>query len=481
MLDSFHKSLKNNKLPPPPPPKIRSRVSASDSVQKMRWRCAVSLVFALLVGAENLYAQTTPALVLPRRIGGLNEPSDTPSIITSSIITSRTYTVALETQPTGEVTVAVASNDITIATVSPSSLTFTTTNWSTGQTVTVTAVDDDVDNGYQRQTRVTHIPRGGGYDGVTSRPIFVNVLNDDTKGIRVRNVNLAVLESGTMDNEVWLDSEPTGNVKIRLTSQDPTRVTISDEDTLLTFTPSNWDTKQTVTLSGVDDTVSNTGQPQRQATINLRGRGADYEGLTNTMTVDVVDDEPISLGTLDEGSQTTYSVTVLMHVGWSDIVLNPTSSDPDKVKVTPTELTWTLDRSRQGQTIAYSNRGQTITVEVLEGSDSDDESVTISHPLGISTPPRWIPIQDHYVILGRRSSVGAPVVTDPDTDLPSTEPGAADGDSDAADPDPNTGAPFENLLPAFADTAMIGDLVFEVNQAIEPLTLPQAIGGDMAR
>ena len=460
MLDSFHKSLKNNKLPPPPP-KIRSRVSASDSA-----RCAVSLVFALLVGAENLYAQTTPALVLSRRNVGLKEPPGTPNTLT--------HTVALATQPTGDVTVAVASNNITIATVSPSSLTFTTTNWSAKQTVTVTAVDDDVDNGQWRRTRVTHTASGGGYDGVTGRPMFVNVLNDDTKGIKLRNINLAVLESGTMDNEVWLDSEPTGNVKIRLTSQDPTWVTISDEDTLLTFTPSNWDTKQTVTLSGVDDTVSNTGQLQRQATINLSGRGEDsgYEGLTQTMRVDVVDDEPISLGPLDEGSQTTYSVRVLMHVDWPDIVINPTSSDPDKVKVTPAELTWTL---------ATSGDGQTITVEALEDIDHDDESVTISHPLGISTPPRWILIQDRRVTVRDDDVPSVGVVTDPDTDRPSTEPGAAEGDDPDAGPDAGTGVPFENLLPAFADTAMIADLVAEVRQPIEPQTLPEAIGGDNPR
>ncbi len=58
-----------------------------------------------------------------------------------------TYTVVLNTRPTGNVRIAVLSSDEGAATVSPASLTFTTTNWSTMETVTVTGMDDNVDQG----------------------------------------------------------------------------------------------------------------------------------------------------------------------------------------------------------------------------------------------------------------------------------------------------------------------------------------------
>ncbi len=68
-----------------------------------------------------------------------------------------TYAVKLATAPTANVTVAVSSSDATAATVSPASLTFTSTDWGTGQQVTVTGVDDDVVNtGGKRETTVTH-------------------------------------------------------------------------------------------------------------------------------------------------------------------------------------------------------------------------------------------------------------------------------------------------------------------------------------
>ena len=55
---------------------------------------------------------------------------------------SDTFTVALATEPTAEVTVDVTSNDTAAATVSTTRLTFATSNWDTAQAVTVTGVDD---------------------------------------------------------------------------------------------------------------------------------------------------------------------------------------------------------------------------------------------------------------------------------------------------------------------------------------------------
>ena len=55
---------------------------------------------------------------------------------------SKTYTVTLATEPTSDVTVTVESDDTDAATVSPASLTFSTSDYNTNQTVTVSAADD---------------------------------------------------------------------------------------------------------------------------------------------------------------------------------------------------------------------------------------------------------------------------------------------------------------------------------------------------
>ena len=58
-----------------------------------------------------------------------------------------TYTVALSALPSADITATLSSDDTGVATVSDATLTFTTTNGTAAQTVTVTgATDDDADN-----------------------------------------------------------------------------------------------------------------------------------------------------------------------------------------------------------------------------------------------------------------------------------------------------------------------------------------------
>ena len=61
--------------------------------------------------------------------------------------TTDTFTVVLDSKPAGNVVIGVTSGDTGEATVSASSLTFTTGNWSSAQTITVTGVDDGDDDG----------------------------------------------------------------------------------------------------------------------------------------------------------------------------------------------------------------------------------------------------------------------------------------------------------------------------------------------
>jgi hypothetical protein len=55
---------------------------------------------------------------------------------------SGTFTVRLSGAPSTDVVISVSSADDSVATVSPSTLTFTSGNWNTPQTVTVTAAED---------------------------------------------------------------------------------------------------------------------------------------------------------------------------------------------------------------------------------------------------------------------------------------------------------------------------------------------------
>jgi hypothetical protein len=55
--------------------------------------------------------------------------------------------VVLKSQPTASVVIPVASSDPSEGSVSAATLTFTTGNWNVAQTVTLTGVDDAVQDG----------------------------------------------------------------------------------------------------------------------------------------------------------------------------------------------------------------------------------------------------------------------------------------------------------------------------------------------
>ena len=102
----------------------------------------------------------------------------TPTSLTIGEGGSGTYTVVLDTQPSGDVTVTIVNpTDNTDVTAEPAALTFTTTNWDTAQTVTVSAVQDgDTDD--DRAT-VTHTVSG--YGSVSSAAsVTVTVAEDPT-------------------------------------------------------------------------------------------------------------------------------------------------------------------------------------------------------------------------------------------------------------------------------------------------------------
>ena len=92
---------------------------------------------------------------------------------------SATYTVALATQPSGSVTVAITGAASGVS-VSPTLLSFTPSDWSTAQTVTVTAAEDD--NTASESLTLTHTAVGGGYAGQTAT-LAVSTTDDDSAAL----------------------------------------------------------------------------------------------------------------------------------------------------------------------------------------------------------------------------------------------------------------------------------------------------------
>ena len=96
-----------------------------------------------------------------------------------------TYTVALNSQPMGDVTVTIAGAGTDLS-LDNTTLTFTTTTWASAQTVTVTAVDDEIDDDGETVT-LTHTVASADdsdYNGITIAGVTVTV-NDNTAPLTV--------------------------------------------------------------------------------------------------------------------------------------------------------------------------------------------------------------------------------------------------------------------------------------------------------
>ena len=108
----------------------------------------------------------------------------TSGLVTTEAGDTATFTVVLNTQPTTTVTIDLSSDDTSEGTVSPASLTFTTGNWSIAQTVTVTGVDDNIDDGNQSYTIVTAAATSPdqNYSGLNATDVSVTNTDNDING-----------------------------------------------------------------------------------------------------------------------------------------------------------------------------------------------------------------------------------------------------------------------------------------------------------
>src|SRR6185369_14728557 len=90
------------------------------------------------VSATNTDDDTAGTTVLP-----------TSGLITAEAGGSANFTVVLTSQPTANVTIPLSVSNSGEGSLSAVSLTFTAANWNVAQTVTITGVDDFVDDGNQ--------------------------------------------------------------------------------------------------------------------------------------------------------------------------------------------------------------------------------------------------------------------------------------------------------------------------------------------
>ncbi|WP_419211216.1 LamG-like jellyroll fold domain-containing protein [Maribacter sp. X9] len=287
------------------------------------------------------------------------------------------FTVVLDAAPTSNVVFAISSNYTNEATVDKSALTFTSANWNTPQTVTVTGVNDDIDSDDTATITISvnDASSANSFDALADKTVAITLTDDDTASFTVSKNTMTINEdAGTGTFTVVLDTEPTSDVVFNITSSATGEATVDKAQ--LTFTTSNWNTTQTVTVTGVDDAMDR----DDSATITIAVKDADsddsFDALADkTVAITLTDDDTAAFTvsettlTIDEDAGTDSFTVVLDTEPTSDVVFNITSSATGEATVDKAQLTFTTSNW---------NTTQTVTVTGVDDAMDRDDSATIT-------------------------------------------------------------------------------------------------------
>ncbi len=291
-----------------------------------------------------------------------------------------TYTVVLDTEPTAAVTVTVARTLASDAdlTASPTMLTFSTTDWETTQTVTVAADEDD--DGLAGMATFTHTAASAdpGYDTELSidSVTATEVDNDPGAKFTLPTNPLRVPEGGSAEYTVVLNAAPTAAVTVTVAKGANSDADLTASPTTLTFSTTDWDTAQTVTVSATEDDDGRDGVGSLQHTSD--SSDTEYAslslGLVSLLEAD--DDRGVTVAVADpfnvpEGGSATYTVVLDTEprVAVAVTVAKVAGGDAD-LSASPTTLTF--DDTDW-------NTAQTVTISAATDTDGLDGTATFNH------------------------------------------------------------------------------------------------------
>ena len=304
---------------------------------------------------------------------------------------STSYTVVLESAPTEDVTVTVTGSDGTDLT-SPAEgleLRFTAENWSTPQTVTVTAADD-TDVLADAPVDLTHTVAGGdyGFNSVPGPVVTVTIVENDTATLSVTDASAAE-DAGQVAFTVTLSEASTATVTVDYATSDGTAVEPDDYTSTsgtLTFTVP--ETSKTLQVPVVDDEVDEDEEETFTLTLsNVAQAGLAGGATTLAVTGTIVDDDDPAVA-VSFGSA-TYSVS---EAGAPVTVTVSLDKDPEREVVIPLTATpgngaVAADYTVSATAVTFTAGGalsQTFTLAAVD-DEIDDDGETVA--LGFGTLP----------------------------------------------------------------------------------------------
>jgi hypothetical protein len=302
--------------------------------------------------------------------------------------TSTTFTIVLNSEPTADVTIPLSSSNGNEGTIAISAVSFTSDDWSSPKTVTVTGVDDDVADGNQPYSIVLGVATSDdeGYAGLNATDVDLTNVDNDSAGISVNATMGETDESGdTMTFKVVLDSKPKASVSIPVSSSDTDEGTVSPSS--LTFTTDNWNSAQTVTVTGVNDDFFDGAQPYTVLLGITNSSDAAYDELNppdvSMSNVDNdsagIDISPAAGSTSESGTNTTFTI-VLNSQPTANVTIPLSSNDSTEGTLSVTSVTFTTNDWDEAKTVTVRGENDDVVDGdrpykiITAAATSDDEN-----------------------------------------------------------------------------------------------------------
>lgn len=153
-----------------------------------------------------------------------------------------------------------------------------------------------------------------------------------------------------------LNAKPKSNVIITIKSDHDDRLSISSSS--LTFTPSNWNTDQTVIFTAIDDHIAN-GDLNFSITINSSSDDSRFNEIKNTVQVKIKDNDEVGIVyddssiTLNEG-QSVVRTFKLKSQPLADVILNISSDHNDKLTMSSKQLIFNSSNWNINQSVIFA-------------------------------------------------------------------------------------------------------------------------------
>ena len=299
--------------------------------------------------------------------------------------TTDTFSIVLQSAPTADVTVTLDPDGA--CEYSPLFATFDATNWDTPQSITVSAIDDDLVIGNFGTCSTLFVVTSDDpfYDGMFVDDVTATIIDNDVPGVTLTAVDTDLDEDVDGDSvtySVVLDAQPNGGVNIEYgvtDGQTSTSADLSATTGLLEFLPGTWDIPQLITIWVIDDTNGEADPHGGVVSHTVDSILQDWDGMTISINGQSTNDLALSIADNDAQSVSDDAASVDED---GSVAIDVLANDGPGLTVDTFDTT-----SAEGGTVA-SGPGNSLTYTPpadFNGTDTFTYTATNGAPTGSAT------------------------------------------------------------------------------------------------